>query len=314
MDKGGIFEVLAEQGDEALARVFVAQTRDGHCFELVESTQPPLPREEKWVLIVSTLVGCPVRCLFCDAGGHYEGRLTAEEILAQVEFLVRRRYPDLEVPVPHLEVQFARMGDPAFNHGVLEALAVLPSRVDAPGLLPSISSVAPSGTREWFEELLELKRRLYSGGRFQLQFSLHTTDETVRRRLIPVKCWSFAEIATYGARFREPSDQKVILNFAPAKGVPVEPRSLRAHFDPAHFVIKLTPVNPTAAAAAHGLESVLEASAPDSARELAAGFEREGYQVLLALGEEKENELGTNCGMHLAPRRGPPVPRRQRRQ
>lgn len=307
-----MFKILSEQGDDELAKVFVAETADGHCFELVESTQPPLPRSEKWVLIVSTLVGCPVRCLFCDAGGGYEGRLTGEEILAQVEFLVRRRYPDLKVPVPRFKIQFARMGDPAFNHGVLEALDALPSRLEAPGLLPSVSSVAPASTRPWFEDLLRVKRRLYARGRFQLQFSLHSTDEATRRRLVPVKCWSFGEIAEYGARFRDGEDKKVTLNFAVAKGVPIEPGALRASFDPAHFLIKLTPVNPTAAAAASGLESLLDPADLPGARALAARFEGEGYQTIVSFGEAKENEIRSNCGMYVAARAATPRPRRTR--
>ena len=78
-------EMVYTSGNDDLARVFVARTADGSPIEFVESIQPPYRREEKWVLIVSTLKGCPVGCPICDAGGDYRGKLTAEEILAQVE-------------------------------------------------------------------------------------------------------------------------------------------------------------------------------------------------------------------------------------
>jgi len=34
---------------------------------------------------------------------------------------------------------------------------------------------------------LRIKSDLYPGGRFQMQFSVHTTDEEARRKLVPVK-------------------------------------------------------------------------------------------------------------------------------
>jgi 23S rRNA (adenine2503-C2)-methyltransferase len=308
-----MLKVLFEQGDDELARVFVAETQDGHRFEFVDSTQPPKPRSEKWVLIVSTLVGCPVRCLICDAGGSYEGRLTAEEILAQVDYMVRRRYPDGKVPVPHFKIQFARMGDPAFNSGVLDALIALPKRFDAPGLIPSISTVAPASTQQWFEDLLQVKKRLYPGGRFQMQFSLHSSDEKARRRLVPVKCWSFADIAEYGRRFYEPGDRKITLNFAAALGEPLDPKALREYFDPERFVIKLTPINPTLAAAGSGLVSLLDPCDPVGAQAVVKQFEAAGFQTILSFGEERENEIGSNCGMYVAGVRDQlPKPRRTR--
>ena len=69
-----MIEVLEEFGREDLAKVYVASVRDDKekLVEFVESIQPPIPREEKWVLIVSTLFGCPVGCKMCDAGGEYK--------------------------------------------------------------------------------------------------------------------------------------------------------------------------------------------------------------------------------------------------
>ena len=71
--------ILHTVGDDELARVFVAETDDGSRVEFVESIQPPHPREEKWVLIVSTLKGCPIGCPICDAGGSFRGQLTSDE-------------------------------------------------------------------------------------------------------------------------------------------------------------------------------------------------------------------------------------------
>lgn len=298
----GTLRVVETCGDDKLARVFVAELADGARIECVESVQPPLPRERKWVLIVSTLKGCPIGCAMCDAGGEYRGRLSAEEILAQIDFLLRRRYPEGRVPVPKLKIQFARMGEPALNDSVLEVLEALPRLYDAPGLTPSVSTIAPAGREAFFGRLREIKSSLYGGGRFQLQFSLHSTDEGARRELIPARTWSFAEIAAYGASFVETGDRRVTLNFAPAAGMPLDPGALRAHFDPAHFAIKLTPINPTRAALRARLQGLVDPGAPASTEAMVEAFRAAGYETILSIGELRENQIGSNCGMYAATR------------
>ena len=292
--------VLCRQGDDDLACVYVAETADGARIEFVESVQPPVPREEKWVLIVSTLKGCPVKCAICDAGGSYRGRLSAEEILTQIEHLILRRFPDGRVPVPKLKVQFARMGDPALNDAVLDVLEALPRRFTVPGLMPCISTIAPAGREAFFERLLELKQALYGGGRFQLQFSIHTTDPQARRRFIPARTWSTAQIGRYGARFCESGDRKITLNFAPAAGLPLEPAALIADCPPERFLVKLTPINPTRAARESGLKGLIDAADPATCERIAASFRAAGYETLLSIGELRENAIGSNCGMFAA--------------
>lgn len=295
-------QVIAEYGKEDLATVYVARVDDDEAklIEFVESVQPPIPREQKWVLIISTLFGCPVRCAFCDAGGGYAGALSADQILDQILFMVNRRYPGGVVAVPKLKIQFARMGEPALNPAVLEALRRLPERLRAPGLLPSISSVGPWGREAFFEELLQIKEQLYGGGRFQLQFSIHSTDPSVRRHLIPIRLLSLPWIADFGSRFRRADDQLITLNFAVARDVPLDPPSLRSLFSPEHFLIKLTPVNPTARAKALGIESGIDPFLQDTGRALKQSFEEEGFRVILSIGEVEENAIGSNCGMFVS--------------
>jgi 23S rRNA (adenine2503-C2)-methyltransferase len=294
-----VLQVLHEQAEPGLATVFVARLADGACVEFVESVQPPVPLEHKWVNIVSVLRGCPVRCPFCDAGGTYGGPVTAGELVAQIDHLVLRRFPDGVVPVPKWKIQFARMGDPAFNRDVVRVIGEVQARYRAPGFHPSVSTVAPAGCDAFFEDLLDIKRRLGFGPRFQLQFSLHTTSETARRDLIPVRLWSFGRIADYGARWQEPGDRKITLNFALTEGLPFAPADLLAHFPPERFLLKITPVNPTRNSNRHGLRSAVDAEHPGNNQwvlDLCAGA---GYEHILSIGELAENEVGSNCGMYL---------------
>jgi len=62
-------KVIASTGSEDVAMVYVVDMGENRLIECVESIQPPIPREDKWVLLVSTMFGCPIGCSMCDAGG-----------------------------------------------------------------------------------------------------------------------------------------------------------------------------------------------------------------------------------------------------
>jgi 23S rRNA (adenine2503-C2)-methyltransferase len=288
--------VKAKAGIDDVATVYIAEADGGRHVEFVESVEPQLPREKKWVLIVSTLFGCPGRCRFCDAGGSYEGRLSAEEILFQTDFMVDRRYPGRRVPSRKFKVQLARMGEPALNDAVLEVLEALPSRYDAPGLMPALSTIAPAGREDFFDSLLGTARNLYAG-RFQLQFSIHTTDPSKRDWLMPSRKWSLERIARYGEDFFVDGGRKITLNFALAEGMPLDAGILRRHFDPDRFLVKLTPVNPTCEAARSGISSsILAGIEPQRA---ISPLRASGYEVILSIGELEENHIGSNCGQYI---------------
>src|SRR3989338_2639782 len=204
--------ITKQLGNEELATVYVGQIGDNN-LEFAESLQPQLPLEEKWVLTISCLYGCPVKCLMCDAGQQYYGNISKEDIFKQIDYSVTKKFPDRIVPVKKFKIQFARMGEPVFNPAVLEVLEELPERYNAKGLMPSLSTIGPDGCISFFNRLLEIKNRLYSNGRFQLQFSIHTTDIEKRDNLIPVQKMSFQEIAEYGKRFHKHGDRKITLNF-----------------------------------------------------------------------------------------------------
>ena len=297
---GGVsMKVLASMGREDVAMVYMAEIEQGKLVEFVESVQPPLPREKKWVLIVSTLFGCPVRCLMCDAGDYYGGKLSREDIFAQIDFLVKKRFPTGSIPVDKFKIQFARMGEPSLNLNTLDVLEELPHRYNATGLIPSISTIAPTGTDRFFNRLIEIKKNSYSRGRFQLQFSIHTTDERLRDYLIPAKKWNFARLAEYGEEFYDKDDRKITLNFALAAETPVDPGILLRHFDPDKFLIKITPLNPTHQAVKNRLSSYIDPYQEEKDNQIVRELHASGYEVIVSIGEVEENHIGSNCGQYV---------------
>ena len=288
-------KVVGRAGKDDLATVYIAETDGGKRVEFVESLQPPLAREKKWVVIISTLFGCPCGCLFCDAGIGYGGRLSPGQLLFQIDYLVKRRYPDFCIPSGKFKVQFARMGEPAFNRSVLDVLKILPSRYRAPGLLPALSTIAPAGRESFFEELYSIKESYYRG-RFQLQFSIHSTDESTRDRLIPAGKWKLRDISRYGEFFHRKGDRKITLNFALAPSSEVDAGVMKDLFDPEKFMVKVTPVNPTRKAAENGLESLVR---PQEECQAIHRLRAAGFDVILSIGELEENAIGSNCGQYI---------------
>ncbi len=289
-------QMLSCVGRDDLALVYVLQF-DGDpqlVVETVDSIDPRYPRREKSVIIISTQFGCPVACLMCDAGGAYHGNLSTEQLLAQIRFVLARRPEALATE--KLKLHFSRMGEPSLNPAVLEALAQLPDLLPTPGLIPCISTVAPRGCLPFLAQLLELKQRLYSEGHFQLQFSINSTDTATRQKMIPGQLLRLEEIAETAPAFHAPGDRRVVLNFALAPGCPVDVQRLAAIFDPDHFMIKLTPVNPTEAAKENGLATILSSATPEAADALVSQCEQAGFETVVSIGDADEILIGSNCG------------------
>lgn len=289
-------KVIAKTGNDELATVYIAQSESGKLLEFVESVPPPFTRDEKWVLIISTLYGCPIKCLFCDAGSYYSGKPTKEELLFQIDYLISNRFGGKSVPSKKFKIQFSRMGEPSFNPSVLETLKEIPSLYDAPGFYPSLSTIAPNGTDAFFEELLQIKNKYYKN-KFQFQFSIHSTDIEQRNWLIPVKTWNFDKMANFGKKFHQGSDQKVTLNFALSDKSIVEPEALLSNFNPEGFLIKITPVNPTYNAQKNNLDSSISESSKQNV--IIDNLRNAGYEVIVSIGDLTENEIGSNCGQHV---------------
>ena len=292
-------KVYAVTGTTDVASVYMAEMGNDRLIEFVEACQPPYSRDERWILMISTLFGCPVKCQICDAGGQYRGKPNVSEILAQIDYMVFRWYPDGCVPAKKFKIQFARMGEPSLNDAVLDVLEQLKERYTAPGLMPSISTIAPHGKDHFFDRLVEIKNRFYTKGQFQFQFSIHTTDGKLRDQLIPVQKWSFEQMAAYGDRFLNPGDRKITLNFALAEGMPIEPDILLRYFDPLSYLIKITPVNPTCQAVKNGLASYIDPRKPGMNNQIATELTHAGYEVIISIGEVRENQIGSNCGQYV---------------
>lgn len=292
-------EIVHSGGNPDIANVMVAKFRGDPDLlaEFVDAKEADSTREKKWVVIVSTQFGCPVSCYMCDSGGGYRGDLACSEILSQVDFVVSRYPAETLRDCEKFKVQFARMGEPALNPSVLGALAELPSRYKTKNIVPCVATTAPAISHRWFEKLLEVKREFYSGKIFQLQFSINSTCDRERDRLMPIKKMGFRDISYFGERFVEGGDRKASLNFALMENYSLDAEVIAKNFSPEKFCVKLTPLNPTETAGGSNLRSLFDG---DEISEKGTVFlqdlEKYGFDVIVSVGDLKENELGSNCG------------------
>ncbi|MBI4727379.1 radical SAM protein [candidate division TA06 bacterium] len=286
--------IVKVTGKPELARVYVASLRNdpNNLVEFVDACSPTLgDRLRKWVIIVSTQLGCPVNCLMCDAGGSYRGNLSSAEMLSQVQTVIADNGLDPN-DCAKFKVQFARMGEPALNPQVMTALKDLSGLY--PGVIPCIATIGPEDSSRWFSELL-IVRDLFRD--FQLQFSVNSTDEALRDAIMPYPKMPLAELAGYGQKFYRFGQRKVVLNFALQPQWPLDGAVLHRIFDPKFFAVKLTPTNPTATGSRNNLdlnENIDEINR--KMEETAGALDRQGFLVIRSVGELEENKIGSNCG------------------
>jgi 23S rRNA (adenine2503-C2)-methyltransferase len=145
-------------------------------FEAVRIPLLHRPGDEKYVVCVSSQVGCAMGCAFCATGRMgFKRNLAAWEIVDQV---VRVR---ADSPHPVRGVVFMGMGEPLLNYErVMRAAAVLCEPVGlgiaAPAITVSTVGIVPMIRR------FTAERRPY-----RLVVSLTSADPDRRRRLLPVE-------------------------------------------------------------------------------------------------------------------------------
>lgn len=158
----GLAHLHSEHPGEDDSMRLLVQLADGQTVESVL-----LPRAG---LCVSTQIGCAVGCVFCMTGrSGLIRQLGSAEIVAQV--VLARHYRSVK------KVVFMGMGESAHNlDNVLEAIDLLGTEGGIGHKNLVFSTV---GDRRIFERLSQSRVKP------ALALSLHTTDATLRRRLLP---------------------------------------------------------------------------------------------------------------------------------
>lgn len=127
---------------------------------------------------VSSMVGCPMKCVFCATGEMgLMRKLTVDEIVTQVLFFARLLKKEGERVG---SVVFMGMGEPFLNYdNVMQAVRVMNSP-DGFGIGARHISISTCGIFDGIKKLAEEDLAL------NLAISLHASNDEVRRKLMPV--------------------------------------------------------------------------------------------------------------------------------
>jgi len=187
-------------------------------------------RKERWMIGVSCMSGCPVRCKFCATGSIKKVRnLTWQEIVAQVEFIISENVTEDFNKAEEHKINYTRMGEPFLNiDNVRRAIEEIEKKY--PNTHHYLSTIGIKGSDfSWIKDNITL------------QISLHSLNEDKRNWLIPYK--NKMSIEELG-QIRTKSNLKTTINLTLVDEADFDIKLLKKYFDPEHFFIKISPVNP----------------------------------------------------------------------
>lgn len=234
----------------ANGKVYLLETHDGYPIETTDTFLPYYTKDaktdhqnalknydvgdrtERWMVGVSTMSGCPVRCKFCATGKLRKTKLlTAKEIVDQVEFVLDQNFCMIPSDAQEFKINYTRMGEPFLNiKNVKQAIETLDIRYGANNIHHYISTIGIEGSDfSWIKDNITL------------QFSIHSFDEDYRNWLIPYK--KKMKLEEIGLVETE-SDLKTTLNMTIVRPEDFDIKELNRIFDKDKFFIKISPINP----------------------------------------------------------------------
>ena len=230
--------------------VYALQTDDGYPIEVTDTFLPFYTkdaigekqnfltsyelgnRSQRWMIGVSCMSGCPVRCKFCATGQLKRYRnLTAEEIVEQVKFILDKNPNYDPKHSQEFKIHYTRMGEPFLN--IIEVKKAVEKINELfPNTHHYISTIGIKGSDfSWIKDNITL------------QISLHSLDEEKRNWLIPFyNKFSIEELG----QIRTNSYLKTTLNLTLVDTKDFDIEKLEKFFDKKYFFIKLSPINENA--------------------------------------------------------------------
>ena len=206
--------------------------------------------EEKWVITISTQYGCSMGCTFCDVPKVGPGvNVTDIDLENQIVEAIKL-HPEVR-KTKRLNIHYARMGEPTFNHRVLNNAMILPDLIKpliGDSLIhPVISTMLPRSNKNlstFLTRWCHLKNEIYNGDA-GLQFSINSTNDQQRFEMFNNSSLPLYRIMSLGQSLPTPLGRKYTLNFALADNYEVDAEKLIKMFDPNKFMVKITPLHKT---------------------------------------------------------------------
>lgn len=173
---------------------YAFELSDGYCIETVS-----IKRKTGTTVCVSTMIGCPVGCIFCASGENgFIRNLTPSEIVQQV-LLVNGKVN---------RIVFMGMGEPLFNYeNVIKSIHILRDRkgLDFPTDGITISTAGP---------LPQMKKLREEHLKIQLTLSLHATNQHTRDYVMPhMKRYAIEDVVQSVLSYSERHNRRITIAY-----------------------------------------------------------------------------------------------------
>lgn len=222
--------------------VYALKTNDGFKIETTDTFLPQktikcdysesiseCSRNDRWMIGISTMSGCPIHCKFCATGSMNKIKLlNKSEMLEQIWFVLEKNKEyNFNKSYEH-KINYTRMGEPFLNiQNVRDVIK------DIDDLYPNTHHyISTIGIKD--SDFSFIKDNI------TLQISLHSLDNNRRDELIPYK--NKMSIEELG-KIRTKSFLKTTINLTLVDEKDFDIKLLNKYFDPKYFFIKLSPIN-----------------------------------------------------------------------
>lgn len=252
----------------------LCETKEGYIFE---STFCNGYQHEKYLLALSTQIGCATKCKFCGLGDcGLKKNLTENEILDQISILINRAHKrGYNIYDKPLKVTFVMGGEPLSNHHMVKALKRMAKEIP---LQTKISTIFPDNEKSWsiYKEIVNIAKEYPNI--IQFQISLNSTDKDYRQELVSIPLIDFKKIKEAGELwFKEvPNPRKIDLTFTISEETPINPDQIKDILSPNIFAIRLRNYTTTKTGKDNGFKTIEK----DYLKKIASKFEKAGYLVI----------------------------------
>jgi 23S rRNA (adenine2503-C2)-methyltransferase len=258
---------------------------------------PMLPLTEKWVITISPQYGCSVGCTFCDVPKVGPGVNATLHDMQQQVIRGLELHPEI-TSSRRLNIHFARMGEPTFNPEVLDAAAWFFQYLNPRFRVHPVVSTMMPRQHTWLKTFvhawMNIKNWMYQGNA-GLQLSINSTNEKERTIMFGGGCAHTLDGIARIMHGIVPFGRKITLNFAVA-GYEIDPDVLLKYFDPALYIIKLTPMHKTVEALENGIKTAGDYTTFHPYQEHEAALKAAGYDVLVFIASLEEDLGRITCG------------------
>jgi 23S rRNA (adenine2503-C2)-methyltransferase len=259
-----------------------------------------LPLSDKWVITISTQYGCSMGCKFCDVPRVGKGlNCTYYDLIDQIKTALSL-HPEIKY-TNRLNIHYARMGEPTWNRNVLysaedmgvELLGIIGNSL----IHPVVSTMMPKNKRDLYNFLhkwMKIKNEIYKGDA-GLQLSINSTSDIERNEMFNGNSLSLEDISSICKTLPFPKGRKITLNFAIAN-YEVNAEKLFDLFDPAKFIIKLTPMHKTHSAIKNDIKTLGDYTSYYPYKKIEEDLKAVGFDVLVFIASEYEDLGRITCG------------------